>query len=40
MKKIIVPRDLQNANNVIFSKNSLNKYSWEKDGEEVRKINI
>jgi hypothetical protein len=38
LSKIIVPRDVQNVNSLINSKNSLNKFSWEKDGEEVNLI--
>ena len=38
LSKIIVPRDVQNVSSLINSKNSLNKFSWEKDGEEVNLI--
>ncbi len=40
ISKIIIPRDLQNANSLIFSKNTMTKYSWEKDGEKVNYVTI
>jgi hypothetical protein len=36
--KLILPRDVQNANCIIFSKINLNKYFWEIDGEKVKLI--
>lgn len=36
--KLILPRDVQNANSLIFSQINLNKYSWDIDGEKVNII--
>ena len=33
--KMIMPRDVQNANNLLNSQNILNKYTWEEQGESV-----
>ncbi len=30
--KSMLPREIQNANSLIFSQINLNKYSWEEDG--------
>jgi hypothetical protein len=34
--KLMIPREVQNANSLIFSQINLNKYSWEEDGEKVK----
>jgi hypothetical protein len=34
--KLLMPRDVQNANSLIISKINLNKFCWEKDGENVK----
>jgi hypothetical protein len=36
--KFMLPRDVQNANSLIFSQINLNKYSWEVQGENVSKF--
>lgn len=32
---ILLPRDVLNANTLLSSQNSINKYFWEEDGEKV-----
>ena len=36
--KLMMPREVQNANSLIFSQINLNKYSWEEDGENVTNL--
>ena len=38
--KLMCPRDIQNANCLYSSKEHLNKYCWEADGEKVFKLII
>lgn len=33
--KLMMPREVQNANSLIFSQINLNKYTWEEHGEKV-----
>lgn len=33
--KLMMPRDVENANNLISSQHNLNKYTWEEHGEQV-----
>lgn len=35
----MLPREVQNANSLIFSQINLNKYAWEKEGELVDYLN-
>jgi hypothetical protein len=38
--KLLMPRDVQNANSLIISKINLNKFCWDKDGEKVNQLFI
>lgn len=36
--QLMMPRDVQNANSLVFSQINLNKYSWNNQGEKVIKF--